>query len=110
MPDRGTDGRLASTVAFLAGKIEEMVLAPAAEDGQEAGPSAKRTGRDRKGQVDEAIACCQKAIELDPKDASAHNNLGAARAGKGQVDEAIPCYRKAIEFDPNLAEAHNNLC
>ena len=31
-----------------------------------------------KGQVDEAIACYRKAIELDPKFARAHNNLGNA--------------------------------
>ena len=29
-----------------------------------------------KGQMDEAIACFQKAIELDPKNANAHSNLG----------------------------------
>ena len=62
-----------------------------------------------KGQVDEAIACYQKAIELDPKLAAAHNNLGIALQDKGQLDEAIACYRKAIELDPKLAEAHSNL-
>ncbi len=53
-----------------------------------------------KGQVDEAIACYQKAIELDPKDAIAHNNLGLALQAKDQRDEAIASYMKAIELDP----------
>ena len=62
-----------------------------------------------KGQLDEAIACYKKAIELDPKDARAHYNLGIALAAKGQVDEAIAYYKKAIELDPKYAEAHCNL-
>ena len=33
---------------------------------------------DDKGQLDEAIACFKKAIELDPKYADAHSNLGNA--------------------------------
>ena len=59
--------------------------------------------------MDEAIACYKKAIELDPKPASAHNNLGAALATKGRPDEAIACYKKAIELDPKYAAAHSNL-
>ena len=62
-----------------------------------------------KGQLDEAIACYRKAIELDPKYAKAHSNLGDALTAKGQVDEAIACFRKAIELDPKSASAHNNL-
>ena len=53
-----------------------------------------------KGQLDEAIACYRKAIELDPKNATAHSNLGNALRAKGQLDEAIACYKKAIELDP----------
>ena len=56
-----------------------------------------------KGQLDEAIACYKKAIELDPKDAIAHNNLGLRWRTKGRVDEAIACYKKAIELDPKDA-------
>ena len=38
-----------------------------------------------KGQLDEAIACYRKAIELDPKNAAAHNNLGIALHRQGPV-------------------------
>ena len=64
---------------------------------------------DVKGQLDEAIACFRKAIELDPKNATAHANLGIALKGKGQVDEAIACYKKAIELDPKSAVARTLL-
>ncbi len=59
------------------------------------------------GRPDEGIACFRKAIELDPKYANAHNNLGAAL--KGLPDEAITCFRKALELDPKHAMAHCNL-
>jgi serine/threonine-protein kinase len=59
--------------------------------------------------VDEAIACYQKAIALDPKNSKAHTCLGLALAAKGQVDEAIACYQQAIEIDPKDAGAHNSL-
>ena len=59
-----------------------------------------------KNQLDEAMAEFRKAIELDPKFAMAHFNLGMALKAKNQLDEAIAEYRKAIELDPKLANAH----
>jgi tetratricopeptide (TPR) repeat protein len=59
--------------------------------------------------VEGAIACYRKAIALDPRNASAHANLGNALADKGEVEGAIACYRKAIALDPKLALAHYNL-
>ena len=64
---------------------------------------------DVKGDYDGAIACFRKAIELDPKDAVAHMNLGNAIRGKGDLDGAIKWYKKAIEVDPKYVEAHCNL-
>jgi tetratricopeptide (TPR) repeat protein len=62
-----------------------------------------------KGLPDEAIASCRRAIEIDPRHARAHNNLGIALGEKGQLDEAITSYRRAIEIDPRHANAHFNL-
>jgi superkiller protein 3 len=59
--------------------------------------------------VDEAIAAYHKAIELDPKNAPAHYNLGITLRAQGKVDEAIAAYRKAIEIDPIYFDAHANL-
>src|SRR5262249_60734905 len=63
----------------------------------------------KKGLQDEAIACCKKAIELDPNVASWHNNLGNALREQGKPDEAIAAHRKAIELDPKYAPAHTGL-
>jgi Flp pilus assembly protein TadD len=62
-----------------------------------------------KGQLDEAIASCRKAVELAPKEARAHNNLGSALFHKGEFNEAVACYRKAIDLDPKDPEAHASL-
>src|SRR5262249_18770519 len=51
----------------------------------------------------------KKALELDPKHAKAHNNLGFALYDKHDWDGAIACYKKALELDPKHANAHNNL-
>ena len=61
------------------------------------------------GQVDEAIAHFQKAIEIDSNDDMAHNNLGKVSLQTGRADEAIAHFQKAIEINPDSLEAHYNL-
>jgi len=61
------------------------------------------------GQVNEAIAHLQKALEIQPLDADAHNNLGNALLLANRVDEAIPHYRSALEIRPDFGSAHANL-
>ena len=55
------------------------------------------------------MACCRRALELDPGAAGAYNNLGAALTLQGQFSEAIACYQRAGELQPGFAEAHLNL-
>jgi serine/threonine-protein kinase len=62
-----------------------------------------------KRDYDGAIACCHRALAINPKHAMAHANLGDALAGKGQVEEAIASFKKALEFDPKLVQAHIGL-
>ncbi len=63
----------------------------------------------QKGNVEEAIAHFQKALQIYPDYAGAHNNLGNALIKKGSVDEAIAHYQRALQITPDSAEAHNNL-
>ena len=62
--------------------------------------------------LDEAIAACRKAIEIDPnsKDAAAaYFRLGKVLEDQGKPDETIACFRKAAELDPNYSLAHSCL-
>jgi len=61
-----------------------------------------------KKQYDQAIADCNKAIELDPKLAALYLNRGNAYKGKKHYDQAIADYNKAIELDPKFALAYIN--
>lgn len=61
------------------------------------------------GKLEDAIASYRKALELDPAQWEACNNLGVILAARNQVDEALALYRKALEHDPGNAFAHNNL-
>lgn len=56
-----------------------------------------------------ALPAIQKATELMPEKAEAHNNLGNALKDLGQLDDAVASYRRALEIKPDFTEAHCNL-
>jgi tetratricopeptide (TPR) repeat protein len=62
-----------------------------------------------KGQLDEAIAKLQAAIDLRPENGPAHNNLAKALLQKGRPAEAMLHYRKFLEIEPQNVEARNIL-
>ncbi len=49
----------------------------------------------------EAVYRWQKAVEIDPSNASARNNLGVAYEQAGQFDLADEQYKRALELDSN---------
>jgi len=49
------------------------------------------------GRVDDAIAECLKAIEVDPTFGNPYNDIGSYLMMKGQVDEAIPWLERALK-------------
>ncbi|MBI4866153.1 MAG: tetratricopeptide repeat protein [Candidatus Wallbacteria bacterium] len=61
------------------------------------------------GRIDEAIDAYTKAIGIEDKVASTHNNLGHAYERKGNDDAAIKEYQRAIQLDPKYPLAYNNL-
>jgi len=63
----------------------------------------------RTGNIDEAMALYQKAIELDPSYQIAYNDLGILYEGKGFIDRAEECYLKAVKIDPDYLSAYTNL-
>ena len=61
-----------------------------------------------KGQLDAGMAEWKEVLELDPRNAKAHNNLGAALLRQGNFDLAITHFQKALEVDPDLSQAQGN--
>ena len=59
-----------------------------------------------KGEYSKAIADCDAAIRLAPKDAPYYYNRGWLYKTKGDVDKATADYTEAIRLDPNLALAY----
>jgi tetratricopeptide (TPR) repeat protein len=60
------------------------------------------------GRYEEANECCDKALEIDPKDIVAWNNKGVTLARLGRYEEANECCDKALEIDPKDIVAWNN--
>jgi tetratricopeptide (TPR) repeat protein len=61
------------------------------------------------GQTDAAIASWQRALELDPRNAIAANNIGDAYMVKKQPETALQWFLKASLIDPTLQLAKNNM-
>jgi len=61
------------------------------------------------GDVDEAIICYKKTIEIDPDNAAAHVKLGSAYYRKEMFDEAITEFKQAVALDPDNADARISL-
>ena len=61
------------------------------------------------GKLEEAVASYQKALNLKPAYAEAHNNLGNALQVLGEFEDSVASYRKAVNYKPDYAMAHNNL-
>jgi len=55
----------------------------------------------RRGLWREAIYRWEKAVELDPTNASARNNLAVAYEQSGQFELANEAYERALELEPN---------
>lgn len=61
------------------------------------------------GDLDSAMKLFQKAIEIDPAYAVAHNDLGVIYEAKGMLDRAEESYLKAVRIDPYYLSTYTNL-
>jgi len=57
------------------------------------------------GRIDEAIAECHKAIEVDPDFGNPYNDIGSYLLMKGETDAAIPWLERAL-----LAPRYESYC
>jgi tetratricopeptide (TPR) repeat protein len=68
------------------------------------GVTAIQSGRD-----DVAKECIERALDIQPGLAEAHQNLGTLWRRRGMLDRAIQSYRRAVQLKPHLSEAHFSL-
>ena len=61
------------------------------------------------GQLDEALATAERAVEANPFDARAHFVLGTVFNAKGETYKAISRYERVAELAPSLFHALKNL-
>jgi tetratricopeptide (TPR) repeat protein len=60
--------------------------------------------RAAQGKIDEAVAGWRTVLEIDPRNARAHNNLGAALTMQGKTTEGMKHLREAHEIDPTTPD------
>jgi tetratricopeptide (TPR) repeat protein len=63
----------------------------------------------QRGRHDVAIDMIGKALALNDRISTFHNNFAEALRGAGRMEEAVAHARRAIELEPGFAEAHLNL-
>ena len=56
----------------------------------------------------EAIESYDKALEINPHDASVWSNKGVVLGSMGLLKEAIECYDRALSIDPSRKLAQRN--
>jgi tetratricopeptide (TPR) repeat protein len=61
-----------------------------------------------KGELEPAIAAWKKVLELDPRNAKAHNNLWLALMWQGNLAEGTAHLQKAREVEPNFSEPQSD--
>ncbi|MDJ0787508.1 MAG: tetratricopeptide repeat protein [Myxococcota bacterium] len=92
--------------------IAELRARPSAEEDEDNALIWFERGSERDSDpstYDEAIAAYRRAIELEPRFADAHCNLGTLFYNRGDRDAARRAYEDVLEIDPNHLEASFNL-
>ncbi|MBN2320084.1 MAG: tetratricopeptide repeat protein [Acidobacteria bacterium] len=59
--------------------------------------------------VEEALAACNRAVELDGNLASGHTCLGVVFTGTGRYEQAIQEYKHALDLEPTSDAAYRGL-
>ena len=60
------------------------------------------------GHLDEAIACYDKVLAVEPDNSDAWNNKGVCLRKQGKLGQALACYDRATEADRRNASAWSN--
>ena len=59
--------------------------------------------------LEDCTDASRKALELEPRNSAAYNNICAALTRLGELDRAIVACHRALELDPDFRRARANL-
>jgi len=92
------------------GAIEELdrAIAIAGEEGSEAPWYGKGAALVVLGRYEEALACIETALRINPRNEVAWVNKGNALSRMGRLVDALKCYNSAIKVNPRYEVAWNN--
>ncbi|HMP81323.1 MAG TPA: tetratricopeptide repeat protein [Verrucomicrobiota bacterium] len=62
-----------------------------------------------KGRMEESVALCRRALEINPDYPLALSDMGMMLARKGEFDEALDYFNRALRTMPDPWSAHNNI-
>jgi len=94
----------------------EALLPDAAEPSTRIQFDAKAVARNdrglillKRGETAKAIKAFEAAVQADPGDYEAHNNLGRAYHAAGRTVDAVREFERAIDLNPDYPDPYNNL-
>lgn len=61
------------------------------------------------GQIEQSVLILRCAVECNPRNSRAWNDLGVVMETLGNSMEAVRCYRRSIALEPGRSEARQNL-
>jgi len=64
----------------------------------------REVGEDVRPRHQEAIACYQRAVAIDPNYADAWGNMGVSYGQLGQHEKALKCFEHALQIHPQDAQ------
>ncbi|MGD0179346.1 MAG: serine/threonine-protein kinase [Terriglobales bacterium] len=83
----------------------EIIAAPELKDHEAWEWNNKAASLKQLGRYEEAILCCEKALDIDPQCATSWYNKGLTLHALGRPEKALACYSTAVEIDPQFAAA-----
>jgi tetratricopeptide (TPR) repeat protein/tRNA A-37 threonylcarbamoyl transferase component Bud32 len=83
----------------------EIITAPELKDHEAWEWNNKAASLKQLGRYEEAILCCEKALDIDPQCVTSWYNKGLTLHALGRPEKALDCYSTAVEIDPQFAAA-----